>query len=147
MLIPDESGRFRRREFLNPDTTHVTRHQQSGTAARNVLRGEWAAGVIAAPKGTQGNTRTFGPRGESEQVPSTPSTGRSWLGTLVNSPEVEFWACNAMESPPRSGAKQGPVTHRMTISKPSCRKWRSLVRTSEIRWRRIVVMDMQSTRL
>jgi hypothetical protein len=46
-------GIARRREFLNPDTTHMTWHQQSGTAARNVLRGEWAAGVIAAPKGTQ----------------------------------------------------------------------------------------------
>src|ERR1019366_2943188 len=90
---------------------------------------------------------TFGQRGESERFPGTPSTGRSWLGTFVNAPEVEFWGCNAMESPPRSGAKQGPVTHRMTISKPSCMKWRSLVRTSEIRWRRMVVMDMQSTRL
>src|ERR1019366_4792349 len=80
MLISDESGRFRRdrlprpspmdparrthdrgntkgiarrREFLNPDTTHRTWHQQSGTAARKVVCGEWATGVIAAPKGAR----------------------------------------------------------------------------------------------
>ena len=36
-----------------PDTTHRTWHQQSGTAARKVVCGEWATGVIAAPKGAR----------------------------------------------------------------------------------------------
>src|ERR1039458_5379827 len=74
-------GIARRREFLNPDTTHMTWHQQSGTAARNVLRGEWAACVIAAPKGTQGLLA----RGENPsrfRVRLQPAA--SWLGTFVN---------------------------------------------------------------